>query len=137
MSSTPRLFLPDDLIVQIGGYARNCLPLEACGLVVGTEYHSKAFLPVSNELQSPSAFRMDPQEQLNAFLWMEKQHLDLLAIFHSHPQGPQTPSATDIAEFFYPGVASLIWTPASLRAFDITCEGYFEIQVILNEASNG
>ena len=137
MSSIPRLFLPDDLVIQIGGYARNCLPLEACGLVAGTENRAVAFLPVSNELQSPSAFRMDPQEQLNAFLWMEKQHLDLLAIFHSHPQGPQTPSTTDIAEFFYPGVTSLIWTPVSLRAFDITREGYTEVPVALNEASNG
>ena len=32
-----KLILPDDLVVQIGGYARNCLPLEACGLVAGTE----------------------------------------------------------------------------------------------------
>ncbi len=137
MSSIPRLFLPDDLMIQIGGYARNCLPLEACGLVAGTENRAIAFLPVSNELKSPSAFRMDPQEQLNAFLWMENQNLDLLAIFHSHPEGPQTPSATDTAEFFYPGVTSLIWTPTSLRAFDITREGYTEIPVASNEASNG
>ncbi len=131
-----KIIISDDLVVQVGGYARTCLPMEACGLIAGIEERATAFLPVANELESPTAFRMNPQEQLNAFLWMESQNLDLLAIFHTHPNGPQTPSATDISEFFYPGVASLIWTPSSLRAFHITREGYAEIPVALDQASN-
>jgi proteasome lid subunit RPN8/RPN11 len=44
---------------------------------------------------------MDPYEQLHAFDWIESQGLDLVGIFHSHPAGPDTVSATDIAEAAY------------------------------------
>ena len=132
-----KIIISDDLIVQIGSHALACLPMESCGLIAGIEERATAFLPVANELESPTAFRMNPQEQLNAFLWMESQNLDLLAVFHSHPNGPQSPSSTDISEFFYPEAASLIWTPASLRAFHITREGYVEIPVASDPISNG
>ena len=51
---------------------------------------------------------MDAQEQLNAFLEMDEQGLDLLAIYHSHPDGINRPSPQDLKEFHYPGVVSLI-----------------------------
>jgi proteasome lid subunit RPN8/RPN11 len=47
---------------------------------------------------------MDPQQQLNAFELIESHAEELLAIFHSHPAGPETVSATDIAEAAYPVV---------------------------------
>jgi proteasome lid subunit RPN8/RPN11 len=131
-----KLILTDDLVVQVGGHARTCLPQEACGLLAGNGVHATTFLPVKNELGSPTAFRMDAQEQLNAFLWMEEQALDLLAVFHSHPHGPQTPSATDISEFYTPGTACLIWTPSSLRAFHITENGFTELPLTMAEGSN-
>ena len=55
---------------------------------------------------------MDPAEQLRAFNWIESHRLDLLAIFHSHTAGPETISATDIAEATYP-VVQLIWSPSN------------------------
>jgi proteasome lid subunit RPN8/RPN11 len=131
-----RLVLCDDLIVQVGEHARACLPLEACGLIAGRGECAAAFLPVANELKSPVAFRMEPQEQLNAFLWIEAHSFDLLAVFHSHPSGPETPSPTDIAEFYYPGTASLIWTPSSLRAFIFDRGSFSEIPIVINDMSN-
>jgi proteasome lid subunit RPN8/RPN11 len=130
-----KLILGDDLIVQINAYSHQCLPEEACGLIAGARERSQAFLPVTNELHNPSAFRMDPQEQLNAFLWIESQSLELMAVFHTHPNGPEVPSATDLAEFFYPGVLSVIWTPVSMRAFYILQSGFSEIPVVFLESS--
>jgi proteasome lid subunit RPN8/RPN11 len=71
-------------------------------------------LPVENELHSPVRFRMAPAEQLKAFYWLEEQNLELSAIFHSHPQGPEHPSETDLADFAYPGVLMLILSPINL-----------------------
>lgn len=68
-------------------------------------------LPVENALHSPVRFRMEPADQLKAFYALEEQGLELLAVFHSHPRGPEQPSATDLAEFAYPGVLSLILFP--------------------------
>jgi proteasome lid subunit RPN8/RPN11 len=84
-------------------------PLEACGLLAGKKNQVEAVIKVNNQAQSPVRFVMDPQEQLDAFNWIESQNFDLLAIFHSHPAGPETVSATDIAEAAYP-VVHIIWS---------------------------
>ena len=84
-------------------------PLEACGLLAGKNDQVEKVLPVQNQAQSPVRYVMDPYEQLKAFSWIESHDLDLLGIFHSHPTGPETASATDIAEAAYE-VVYLIWS---------------------------
>ena len=83
-------------------------PLEACGLLAGTGERVEAVLRVRNAAQSAVRFRMDPQEQLQAFEWIEEHGLELVGIFHSHPAGPETASVTDIAEAAY-DVVQVIW----------------------------
>ncbi len=90
-------------------HAQMHAPLEACGLLAGKgDSVEKVFL-IANQARSPLRFRMDPAEQLRAFNWMESHGLDLLGIFHSHPAGPETASASDIAEAAYP-VVYIIWS---------------------------
>ena len=84
-------------------------PLEACGLLAGKDDRVEKVIPVRNQAQSPVRFVMDPYEQLQAFEWIDSNGLDLLGIFHSHPAGPETASATDIAEAAYE-VVHLIWS---------------------------
>lgn len=84
-------------------------PLEACGLLAGKKDQVEKVLLVRNQAQSPVRFVMDTYEQLEAFNWIESQSLDLLGIFHSHPAGPETASATDIAEAGYE-VVYMIWS---------------------------
>jgi [CysO sulfur-carrier protein]-S-L-cysteine hydrolase len=84
-------------------------PLEACGLLAGTRDSVKTVLKVRNAEQSPVRFRMDAQEQYNAFQWMDAHGLDLVGIFHSHPSGPETVSPTDIAEAAYEAV-HVVWS---------------------------
>jgi [CysO sulfur-carrier protein]-S-L-cysteine hydrolase len=90
-------------------YVDKHLPLEACGLLAGRENRVKKVIGVWNQVQSPVRFVMDPYEQLKAFDWIEASGLDLLGIFHSHPAGPETASATDIAEAAYE-VIHIIWS---------------------------
>lgn len=83
-------------------------PLEACGLLAGKGGRVEAVLMVRNAEQSRVRFRMDAQEQYNAFKWIDDQNLELVGIFHSHPSGPETVSPTDIAEASYE-VVHIIW----------------------------
>jgi proteasome lid subunit RPN8/RPN11 len=96
-------------------------PEEACGLVAGLGSSSTAVFPITNLLHSLVRYRMDPQEQLAAFQWIDDHNWTLLAIYHSHPHGPHGPSRTDIAETTYPGVIYLIWSRLR-RVWD--CRGY-------------
>lgn len=98
---------------------------EACGMLggrlEGNAYETRLVIPTTNTLHSPIRYQIEPQEQLAAFLTFEAQGLELVGIYHSHPQGPPYPSATDIAEAYYPEVIYLIWVQQGDEWF---CSGF-------------
>ena len=114
-------------------------PLEACGLLAGKNGSVKAVLRVRNAAQSPVKFRMDPQEQYNAFMWIEAEGLNLVGIYHSHPSGPETVSPTDIDEAAY-DVVHVIWFHSgedwSARGFWIEGKRVTELSLQVLENSN-
>jgi len=91
----------------------NRSPEEACGLLAGQIkgelYQAMCVFPTTNLLHSTARFRIDPAEQLAAFNQMDAQGLEMIGIYHSHPNGPDSPSPTDIAEAYYPEAVHLIW----------------------------
>ncbi len=111
------------------------LPEEACGLLLGKDGVVERVVVVENEIHSPVTFRMNPQEQLDALLLAEEIGLDITGIFHSHPQGPDHPSETDVSRFFYPGSATIILSPIQngwqCRGFMIETGSYREIPVVV------
>jgi proteasome lid subunit RPN8/RPN11 len=86
---------------------------EACGMLAGhltgELYQARLVFPTTNLLHSATRYRIDPLEQLAVFNQIDAQGLDLVGIYHSHPNGPGSPSPTDIAEAYYPEAAYLIW----------------------------
>lgn len=128
---------------QMLAHILRCLPEEACGLIGGRAGQAEVVLPMTNLLHSPVRFRMEPHEQLKAFLWLEEQGFDLVAVFHSHPNGPPRPSRTDLEEFAYPGVLTLIWSPAEagaapggwqVRAFQIDNQQSREVPLVIRRS---
>ncbi len=110
MMKPERINLPVRLWREMREQVSAAAPREACGLIAGRGSQAEGIYPISNALNSPVRFRMDPYEQLKAFEAIEESGLELIAIYHSHPRGPETPSQTDIDEARYE-VASLIWSP--------------------------
>jgi proteasome lid subunit RPN8/RPN11 len=66
------------------------------------------FFPGTNELNSPTRYRMAGREVIEAHKIMRERDWWLAAIVHSHPRGPATLSPTDIREALYPHAALLI-----------------------------
>ena len=121
-----RLFyLPLELWQQMRLDVIHRAPEEACGLVAGDIrpdcYQARVVFPITNELHSPVRFRLAGLEHLEAFNQMDAQGQDLVGIYHSHPQGPDEPSPTDIAEAQYPESVYLIW---SKTGGEWLCLGY-------------
>lgn len=84
------------------------LPEEGCGFLAGTAVTVTRHYPIENHLHSPTAYQMAPAAQLTAMQAAEAAGMTLLAIYHSHPKGPATPSPTDVAQAFYPSLAHVI-----------------------------
>jgi len=95
------LELSQSLLQEMITYVDHHTPLEACGVLAGKGTRAEKMIGVLNQAQSPVRFVMDPYEQLHAFDWIDSNGLDLVAIFHSHPTGPETASPTDILEAAY------------------------------------
>ena len=83
-------------------------PLEACGLLAGKNNRVEIRLGIRNAERVRCASGWSRRAQWRAFQRIEAAGLDLLGIYHSHPNGPDHPSPTDIAEALYP-VAQIIW----------------------------
>ena len=118
------LILPRALLDEMLAHVSGLWPEEACGLVGGVDGHAARLYPVENVRHSPVAFEMEPLQQIKAMLAMEAEGLELIAIYHSHPDGPARPSATDVANAYYPDAVQLIISLAdrarpSVRAFTI------------------
>lgn len=94
--------------------AERQVPEEACGLLIGmlNGFHAVTVhtIPVTNILHSPTRFRMDGREQVDAFARMENEGLKLVGIYHSHPHGPPGLSEIDVKEAYYPEVVHLVWS---------------------------
>jgi proteasome lid subunit RPN8/RPN11 len=113
-------------------HARRCAPLEACGLLAGKNGLVEMTIGIPNAERSPLRFRMEPRAQWRAFQRIEAAGLELVGIYHSHPNGPEAPSPTDIAEALYP-VAQIIWYQVDgrwqARGFWIEAEKAAEINL--------
>jgi proteasome lid subunit RPN8/RPN11 len=111
------------------------LPEEACGVITGQKGQGLEVIPIENILHSPVGFRMSPDEQVKVLLQIEEKGLDLIAIYHSHPNGPEEPSTTDIAEANYPEAVNLIWFPKEdqwqCRGFRIINGTIEEVPIII------
>ncbi len=115
-------------------HVRSVLPEEGCGFIAGINLQAVAVLPVANKLHSPVRFVMEPVEQLKAMQWIEHTDLEIMAIYHSHPSGPATPSATDLAEHSFPDAFSIICSPAGrrwrTRCFRMSPAGFEELSLV-------
>jgi len=80
--------------------ARAAHPLEACGILLGKGRRITAARPARNVHASPRThFEIDPQALIDAHRAARAPGgCQVLGYYHSHPQGPAAPSATDRAE---------------------------------------
>jgi len=95
--SPPRLILSSEQLAQVLTHARESRPREAVGLLGGRSTGEVDLaLPLVNVAQGERVFIADPHSQYCALRRIEAEHLNLLAIYHSHPGGGVDPSAADL-----------------------------------------
>ena|SRR5579875_891522 len=115
--------LPRELHDQIVAHALADAPDECCGLVAARDGQAVEVIAMENTAHSPLRYEMDPMELYRAMTRLEREGLELAAIYHSHTRSEPYPSQTDINLAFYPDSLYLIVGTAGpqplLRAFHI------------------
>jgi proteasome lid subunit RPN8/RPN11 len=88
--------------------ARAQVPIEACGILAGKDGTIEKFYKMTNTDKSSTHFMMEPKEQFKVVKDIRTAGLEMLAIYHSHPESPARPSAEDIRLALTPGVIYVI-----------------------------
>lgn len=95
--------------------AERCKPEAECvALLFGHGEIVKTWRWLKNVLESPTAFRLDPEELYRALTEAEEKGLSLLAIFHTHP-GPPTPSPIDLR---YMKIWRVVWVISNVYTWE-------------------
>ena len=100
--------IPISIYQQIVEHAKKESPAECCGILGGKGDTVEKVFVLQNAEKSPIRYSMSPQEQLRVFEVIEKESMEMLAIYHSHPHTMPFPSETDVKLAFYPEVSSII-----------------------------
>jgi len=110
------LKLSEEAHAQIAAYGAATYPYEGCGLLLGIAAEGvnvvTAVQPLPNVWPDVEErrvrFRIDPNAWRDAELEAALQGLDVVGVFHSHPDHPPVASPRDLAWAAWPGYSYLI-----------------------------
>jgi len=96
------LHIPRELLLQIWDHGERTYPEENAGLILGTvngeERWASRLLPLENKFQSESRhnrYLINPEDMMAGEQEAEGLALEILGVFHSHPDHPAEPSEFD------------------------------------------
>jgi proteasome lid subunit RPN8/RPN11 len=92
--SVSQLLLPGTLRQQIIAHAIQALPQEAVGFVAGQGCHAVTLIPLPN-IAGHHTFLADPYSQFQAEREIKRSGLEIVGIYHSHPDGCGCASRAD------------------------------------------
>jgi proteasome lid subunit RPN8/RPN11 len=95
----PMLHLPADLLTEIGRRALAAYPSECCGILLGMRTPAGVVtdhaLDAPNLADNPKRYTIDPAAILKADHFAADNGLEIVGFYHSHPDHPARPSATE------------------------------------------
>ena len=92
------LVVPGRLVEQMNTHVEKAYPEEGAGFLIGEAGEVKEILALSNSREDGARhnrFLFTPEDYLQAELKAQGLGLDLIGVFHSHPDCPNVPSEYD------------------------------------------
>lgn len=93
---------------QMINHAEREYPNEACGILAGRDRRVRHVYEMTNVETSPVKYLLDLKEQFAVVKDMRKKNMEMLAIFHSHPDSKPHPSWRDIELALYTDASYVI-----------------------------
>ncbi len=120
--------------------AKEQAPIEACGILGGSEGHVSVFIEMTNADNAAEHFSFLPEEQFAAIKRLRAEEKKMLGIWHSHPATPARMSAEDIRLAYTSDVAYVILSLQDeanpvLKAFNVVDGEPHELALDIGEAN--
>jgi len=99
----PVLRLPDALRESVSAFAREGYPYETCGLLLGTRNGAENVVARVRQARNinlerrQDRYEIHPEDFLAADREAREAGMDIVGVWHSHPDHPARPSETDRA----------------------------------------
>lgn len=130
------LILPSSIHALIAAHGADAYPNEGCGLLLGAVDEDGRNVvvdarPLPNvwpvESEKPERFRIATEDWRDVELSAMADGLDVIGIFHSHPDHPPVASPRDLAWASWPGYSYLITQvvggqPAHSRSWQLAAD---------------
>jgi len=106
------VYMTADQLQFIMNHARSAYPEECCGFLLGMDSDGRRIrlalsVPNTNQGSRGSRFNIDPMELVRAEEEARRSNLNLIGIYHSHPDSPAQPSKVDL-DNAWPGYTYLV-----------------------------
>jgi proteasome lid subunit RPN8/RPN11 len=129
---------PRPIVDELIAHARDDAPNECCGIVAAQDGQAVKLFRATNAEASPMRYSLDPREQYEITMEIERSGWELGVIYHSHTRSPAYPSQTDVNLAFYPDALYVIVSvvePESpeVKAFRIVDRRIEEVPLEISE----
>ncbi len=106
---------------------------ERCGLLFGelcgNEIYITEIVEIENARKSPSEFELDPVQTLKAFERAERDGMEVVGVWHTHPLWIPFPSLKDREGMrVYPGVWIIV-SESGIKAYFGSEKGFVEVGI--------
>lgn len=117
------LVIKKNYLDEIIGHAREEFPNEACGILAGKDKKVNKVYRMTNTDKNPMRYFMDSKEQFKVIKQMRSEGVEMVGIYHSHPNVRPYPSSHDVELAFYPEssyvIVSIMNNIPEVRSFRI------------------
>lgn len=114
--------IQESVLTTITAHAQREMPHESCGYLAGRDGIVTLSFPMTNTDKAADHFSMAPQEQFAAVKKIRGLGLELIAVYHSHPETPARPSQEDIRLAYDPNIHHVIISLEDPK--DIVCKSF-------------
>jgi len=109
MQMSSQLIIGRHHLQQIIDHALKGYPYEVCGLAGGRDGQVQTVVEVPNASLTPQySYEMEQQGMVDVIIGFQRAGQEVVAIYHSHPDGEPIPSQHDIAQATWPDAVYLI-----------------------------
>ena len=122
-------------------HARNELPNECCGFLLGTQDTIEEATRATNLTPSPTRYQADPRDHFAVIRRTRREGLTVVGTYHSHPATHAVPSSSDLehatyAKYLYV-IVSLSKAPAAdqIGAYRLAGQGFERVDLVVQETS--
>jgi [CysO sulfur-carrier protein]-S-L-cysteine hydrolase len=124
--------IPKAIYNDMIAHAIELNPIECCGYLAGVDSEVKEIYRMANIDAAQDHFTFDPKEQFSVMKQARQSKIQLMCVYHSHPESPARLSQEDLRLLKDPNMVYIIVSllqPQTVKAYRVVNEVVSELEL--------